>query len=123
MLNEADLNAWCKRLGLSARCCEIVADVRSRPPTRRVGGGRSNVSRRYPSRKMGATIQFESHRVELPVIYELEHDPSALEYYDQPPSIPLFYESGNGRRATAGGPALRRLSRTIHSLNCDFRSY
>jgi hypothetical protein len=47
---------------------------------------------------MAATIQFESHRVELPVIYELEHDPSVLEYYDQPPSIPLFYESGNGRR-------------------------
>jgi hypothetical protein len=47
---------------------------------------------------MAATIQFESHRVELPVVYELEHDPSVLEYYDQPPSIPLFYESGNGRR-------------------------
>jgi putative transposase len=98
LLSEADLRAWCNRLGLSARCCEVVADVRSRPPTRRVGGGRSNVSGRYPSRKMGATIQFESHRVELPIIYELEHDPSVLEYYDQPPSIPLVYESGKGKR-------------------------
>ena len=98
MLSEADFSAWCGRLRLSAQCCEIVSDVRSRPPTRRVGGGRSNVSGRYPSRKMGATIQFESHRVELAAIYELEHDPSVLEYYDQPPSIPLAYESGSGRR-------------------------
>ena len=89
MLSAADLSAWCKRLGLSARSREIIADVRSRPPTRRVGGGRCNVSWRYPSRKMGTTIQSESHRVELPAIYELEHDPNILEYYDQPPSISL----------------------------------
>lgn len=58
-------------------------------PTRRVGGGRDNVSGRYPSRKMGLTIQFQSHGVELPLVYEMEHDPGVLEYYDQPPSIPL----------------------------------
>ncbi len=98
MLSEADFSAWCGRLRLSATCCEIVSDVRSRPPTRRVGGGRSNVSGRYPSRKMGVTIQFESHRVELPAIYEMEHDPSVLEYYDQPPSISLACASANERR-------------------------
>jgi transposase InsO family protein len=47
---------------------------------------------------MGVTIQFESHRVELPVIYELEHDRDVLEYYDQPPSIKLDYESASGKR-------------------------
>ncbi len=31
----------------------------------------------YPRRKMGMTIQFESHRVELAGIYEMEHDDSA----------------------------------------------
>ena len=31
---------------------------------------------------MGFTIQFESHRVELPLVYEMEHDPGVLEYYD-----------------------------------------
>lgn len=98
MLSNEDLSSWCKRLNLTVRSCEIIADVRSRPPARRVGGGRSNVSGRYPSRKMGATIQFESHRVELPVIYELEHDACVLEYYDQPPSIPLVYESSNGKQ-------------------------
>jgi len=62
-------------------------------PSRRVGGGRSNVSGRYPSRKMGVTIQFESHRVELAGIYEMEHDDTVLEYFDQPPPIKLDYES------------------------------
>jgi putative transposase len=38
---------------------------------------------------MGLTIQFQSHGVELPLVYEMEHDPGVLEYYDQPPSIPL----------------------------------
>src|SRR5205823_5647114 len=55
---------------------------------------------RYPSRKMGLTIQFESHRVELPLVYEMEHDPGVLEYYDQPPSIPLAYHAANGRRVS-----------------------
>lgn len=75
MLNEAEFLLWCKRLGLTDKAQAIVAEVRSRHPTRRVGGGRSNVHGRYPSRKMGVTIQFESHRVELPFVYKLEHTP------------------------------------------------
>jgi hypothetical protein len=47
---------------------------------------------------MGVTIQFESHRVELAFIHEMEHDPDALEFYDQPPAIPLEYLSARGRR-------------------------
>jgi hypothetical protein len=46
---------------------------------------------------MGVTIQFESHRVELAFIYEMEHDSSVLEYYDQAPSIRLDYQSANER--------------------------
>jgi hypothetical protein len=47
---------------------------------------------------MGVTIQFESHRVELAAVYEFEHDPGCLEYYDQPPSFKLNYEGNGGRR-------------------------
>jgi transposase InsO family protein len=47
---------------------------------------------------MGFTVQFESHRVELAAIYEMEHDSDVLEYYDQPPSIKLLYCSSRGRR-------------------------
>lgn len=97
MLNETDFLRWCKRLGVTEKALAAVVEARSRNPSRRVGGGRNNVSGRYPSRKMGVTIQFESHRVELPFVYELERDATVLEYYDQPPSIPLSYQTANGR--------------------------
>jgi putative transposase len=47
---------------------------------------------------MGVTIQFESHRVELAGIYEMEHDANVLEYFDQPPAIKLVYASATGKR-------------------------
>ena len=97
MLSEQDFAAWAKRMGLSDEALSVVAHVRSSNPARRVGGGHSNVTGRYPSRKMGVTIQFESHRVELPTVYELEHDDEVLEYWDQPNSIKLDYESAQGR--------------------------
>jgi putative transposase len=97
LLSETDFVLWGKRLELTEKARATVAEARSHDPTRRVGGGRNNVAGRYPSRKMGVTIQFESHRVELPFVYELEHDATVLEYYDQPPSIPLSYQAANGR--------------------------
>jgi transposase InsO family protein len=100
MLNESELSAWYERLHISSLDRSVIEQVRSSPPARQVGGGCRNVSGRYPSRKMGFTIQFESHRVELAGIYEMEHDHSVLEFYDQPPSIKLDYFSAAGRRLT-----------------------
>jgi transposase InsO family protein len=97
MLSNGEFLLWCRRIGLSQEAQELIAKIRSSAPTRRVGGGRENVSGRYPSRKMGVTIQFESHRVELAFIYEMEHDADVLEYYDQAPSIRLDYQSANER--------------------------
>ena len=90
MLSKAEFDAWCCRLYLSQQTQNLIEKIRSSEPSRRVGGGRKNVSGRYPSRKMGATIQFESHRVELPTIYEFEHDEEVLEFYDQPSPIKLY---------------------------------
>ncbi len=98
MLSNEEFLLWCRRAGLSQETQEVISKIRSATPARRVGGGRENVSGRYPSRKMGVTIQFESHRVELAFIYEMEHDPEVLEYYDQAPSIRLDCESINERR-------------------------
>jgi transposase InsO family protein len=47
---------------------------------------------------MKCTIQFESHRVELANVYEMEYDDDVIEYYDQPPTFKLEYFSTNGRR-------------------------
>ena len=98
MLDEADFRDWCSRQGLALAAQQAIAAIRQGRPARSVGGGQRNVPGRYPSRKMGFTIQFESHRVELPFIYEAEHDREVLEYYDQPVSIPLTYRAANGRR-------------------------
>jgi hypothetical protein len=50
---------------------------------------------------MQRVIQFESHRIELAIVYELEHDPNVLEYFDQPCRIPLSYVSSRGRKVRA----------------------
>src|SRR5664279_852797 len=98
VLGQDDLLAWFQRLSIPEPTCSMIDHIRSSNPSRRVGGGRSNVSGFYPSRKMGVTIQFESHRVELAAIYEMEHDPQTLEFYDQPNAISLDYSSASGRR-------------------------
>jgi putative transposase len=97
MLDESELLAWHIRRGSSPGVRSVIANIRESAPARRVGGGRRNVTGRYPSRKMGFTVQFESHRVELAAIYEMEHASDVLEYYDQPPPFKLDYYSARGR--------------------------
>src|SRR5437879_3892251 len=97
MLSPEAFEAWCERTKVSVHARSLIDRIRSSSPVRRVGGGQNNVSGRFPSRKMGVTIQFESHRVELAVVYEMEHDSDVLEYYDQPSSILLEYEARTGR--------------------------
>lgn len=98
MLDQQQLKEWARKFNLSEQAENVIYQIRSSPPARRVGGGAGNVCGRYPSQKMGVTIQFESHRHELAAIFELEHDSSVIEYYDQPSSIKLNYTGKNGRR-------------------------
>src|SRR5205814_1183045 len=98
MLDNNEFIHWCQKLNLSEAARNVVEQVRTSDPARRVQSRSRNVSGNYPSKKMGVTIQFESHRVELATVYELEHDPDVIEYYDQPPSFKLDYQGGNGRR-------------------------
>ncbi|CAM3544445.1 transposase [Brevibacillus invocatus] len=80
------------RKGLDTRTRQLIDRIRSSEPSRRVGSGRGNTPGIYPSKKMGVTIQFESHTVELAAIYEKEHDESVYEYYDQPPAFSIRYQ-------------------------------
>ncbi len=64
---------------------------------RRVGGGGKNIPGRYPSQKMGCTVQFESHTVELAFIYEYEHDPNVIRFCDQPAVLKLTYKNSKGK--------------------------
>lgn len=107
MLTQEEFELWRRRLNFSEAAIKVVEQIRSSQPSRLVGGGKKNVAGRYPSRKMGVTIQFESHRNELAHIYKLEHDEDVFEFYDQPPPIFLDYLSKKGRR-------------TYHSHTPDF---
>jgi putative transposase len=98
VLSPDALEAWYVGISVPPHGRTLIDRIRASDPARRVGGGRSNVSGRYPSRKMGVTIQFESHRVELAGIYEMENDPEVLEFYDQPIQIKLDYATATGRR-------------------------
>ena len=98
MLDRDQFLHWCQTAGLSEQARNVIDQIRSSDPARRVQSGCRSVSGAYPSRKMGVTIQFESHRVELATVYEMEHDADVIEYYDQPPSFKLEYDSANGRR-------------------------
>ena len=84
MLNPQEFDDWCRQISLSQEARSIIEQIRSQEPIRRVKSSGINVRGDYASRKMGKTIQFESHKVELPGIEEYEEDSDVLEYYDQP---------------------------------------
>lgn len=86
-----DFEYWCNANNISLNAQKQIERIRNSEPSRRVSSGKRSVSGTYPSRKMGVTIQFESHKNELPFIYELEKDSNVLEYYDQPEAIKLNY--------------------------------
>src|SRR5215469_4437266 len=65
MLTAAQFQHWCSSLHLSQETCQVLLELRASPPVRRVGSLAGNVSGAYASRKMGCTIQFESHKIEL----------------------------------------------------------
>jgi putative transposase len=80
------------RKGITPETRKVIEHIRSSEPSRRVSSGRGNNPGKYPSKKMGVTIQFESHKLELAAIFEKEHDSGVYEFYDQPPSFTIRYQ-------------------------------
>jgi putative transposase len=100
MLTDEEFFAWCQRNEIGPETAKAIGHIRSSQPSRGVRGRASNVSGRYPSVKMGRSIQFESQHVELWAIYAMERDDDVLEYYDQPTRIQLHYTSRSGRKTS-----------------------
>ncbi len=93
-------HTWSQHLQFTGDTEALIASIRSSPPVRRVSGRANNVTGRYPSPKMGVSIQFESEHVEFWAIYTMERDDDVLEYYDQPSRIPLSYRAKSGHKTT-----------------------
>src|SRR5215467_8162738 len=99
-MTDDAFHTWCQRLRLSPETEALVASMRSSQPVRRVSAHGKNVTGRYPSPKMGVSIQFESERGEFWAIYGMERDEDVLEFYEQSSRIPLSYRARSGHRTT-----------------------
>src|SRR6266700_1391063 len=99
-MTSEEFHAWSQRLQFSKETEALITAIRSSPPVRRVKGRANNVTGRYPSPKMGRSIQFESEHVEFWAIYGMERDNDVLEFYDQSSRIPLSYRARSGHKTT-----------------------
>jgi len=99
VLNDDELNTYMERLGLSEEARQVIRAIRTSEPSRNVKSGKGNVASRFASEKIGLTIQAESHTVELAAVYDWEHDPDVLEFWDQPPRIKVSGERGGRKHA------------------------
>src|SRR5438270_1322247 len=90
-LDGVALLAYFRRLGLGPATQELLIRVRSSPPHRTPASRAGNMPVWYPSSKMQCIIKAESAKVEFAFLLEAEHSDEVLEFFDQPPPIPLEY--------------------------------
>ena len=101
-LTDEEFRAWCQRNQIAPTTEAYIQRIRESSPARKVRSGASNVSGRYPSVKMGFSIQFESQHVELWGIY-------AMEWHDKNGSGTSFWMSGensNANMVTSGSRSM-----------------
>ena len=96
-LADGDLDALFDVHDVNEAGREFVRAIRSRDPIRAVRPGHGHVCVRFPSHKMGRTIQCESRTCELPFAMEAEWDSKTHEYYDQPERLSIAYQNHGGR--------------------------
>lgn len=63
-LTDEKFRAWCQRNQIEPSTEAYLQRIRGSSLARKVRSGASNVSGRYPSVKMGFSIQFENQHVE-----------------------------------------------------------
>src|SRR5712692_984466 len=90
-LDGVALPAYFRRLGLGPEAQALLTRVRSSPPHRTPASCAGNMPVWYPSTKMQCIIKAESAKVEFAFLLEAEHSDEVLEFFDQPPPIPLEY--------------------------------
>ena len=84
--------------GVTDAGLDLIRRVGSGQPVRSGHSRAGNVTGRYPSRKMGVTIQYESRNVEFVFVILYETDPAVHEYFDQPWQLSLDYRVKSQRR-------------------------
>lgn len=95
-LDGIALQAYFRRLGFGRETQELLTQIRLSPPSRTPSARRGNMPVWYPSKKMQCIIKAESAKVEFAFLLEAEHADDVLEFWDQPPPIPLEYLDKRG---------------------------
>src|SRR3989442_14400580 len=90
-LDGIALQTYFRRLGLQSAAQDLLLQVRSSPPSRTPGSRAGNMPVWYPSKKMQCIIKAESAKAEFAFLLEAEHSDEVIEFWDQPPPIPLKY--------------------------------
>lgn len=100
MLNQDDYRAVIGGCRLPSAGQAYVDATRNSEPSRLVGGGNfRNTPIRFASQRMGRVIQAESDTVEGAFVRLCEFDDrNVLEFWDQPPSVPLVIINKRGHR-------------------------
>ncbi len=96
-LDGIAFQTYVRRLGFERATRELLIRIRSSPPNRTPGARHGNMPVWYPSKKMQCIIKAESAKVEFAFLLQAEHDKSILEFWDQPPAIPLEYRDRRNR--------------------------
>jgi transposase InsO family protein len=107
MLENGEIEALLNKLDIPEEGGRIIREIRASGPTRSVASSRiaGNVSGAFPSKKMGWSIQFESHSVEYRgILAEYEYGPDCLEYWDQPYKIEGLVYPGKNQRKVRSNP-------------------
>ena len=110
MLTLDQISLLCRRLALSSQAQAVLTNIRSSPPSRRVGSGGKNVPVRYLSRKTGVIIQAESRTVEFAGVYLMEHD---IELCDFSHTL-----SAPGGKVCPQKPAFTLAASTLKASDC-----
>lgn len=98
MLNAAELEAYLEQHSVPPAAQAYIRRVRSSPPARLIGGGRTNVPIWYQSKKMGRTIGCESATVEGTYALDCEMDSDVFEYWDQPEQVSVVRTTSGGKK-------------------------
>lgn len=103
MMNDDDYRTYVRACGLPAEGLDYLDRTRNGDPSRLVGSRKvRSTPIRYASRRQSIVIQAES-ALEGVFVRECEYDQeSVLEFYDQPPSVPLTIINQLGHRQPIG---------------------
>jgi hypothetical protein len=97
MFTDEQLEHYFQNRELAESARKLIRHLRSTDPERRTDSTAVNCSARFPSLKMGRSVQAESRHGELSTVWIWEYDDETYEFWDQVPQIKFSTIKSNGQ--------------------------